>query len=274
MFRRLLFALFVLILIGCEDKTDVTEPEVSPNLPPVIDRLILPDRIEGNTALKLQVIARDADKDKLSIVWEASEGKVDDDVWTSPNRATEVEISVHVSDGENPAVSQTRNVTVTKPLPVEPPSVALEQQRDPDTPPPDPEVAGVWNIIPRVGIEHVAPGEETIKVSIGDTIEQVNALAELSEWLNDESQIHFHPRLGDFHCIYEDGKTAAISIFHSGFKTKEGISVGAHVNDVIAEYGNPDEIRENEDFTFYMYFAHGYMFTVLADKRVGAITVA
>ena len=95
-------------------KTDVTEPEVSPNLPPVIDRLILPDRIEANTALKLQVITRDADKDKLSIVWEVSEGTVDDDVWTSPNRATEVVISVYVSDGENPAVSQTRNVTVMK----------------------------------------------------------------------------------------------------------------------------------------------------------------
>ena len=272
MSRLFLFTLFVLILIGCEDKTDVTEPEVSPNLPPVIDRLILPDRIEANTALKLQVIARDADKDKLSIVWEVSEGTVDDDVWTSPNRTTEVEISVYVSDGENPAVSQSRNVTVMKPLTVEPPIVPA-QQRDPDTPLPDPEVAGVWNITPGVGIEHVAPGQETIKVSIGDTIEQVTALAELSEWVADDGQIHFHPRLGDFHCIYEDGKTIAISVFHDGFKTKEGISVGSHVDDVIAEYGNPDRIGKDGDITFYMYFAHGYMFTVLADKQVGAITV-
>ena len=272
MFRRFLFTLFVLILIGCEDKTDVTEPEVSPNLPPVIDRLILPDRIEANTALKLQVIARDADKDRLSIVWEVSEGTVDDDVWTSPNRATEVEISVHVSDGENPAVSRTRNVTVTKPLLVEPPSVALEQRRDPDTPPPDPEVAGVWNITPGVGIEHVAPGQETIKVSIGDTIEQVNALAERSEWLGEDHQMLFHPRLGVFHCVYVDGKTGVISIFHEGYKTKEGIGVGSHVDDVIAKYGDPDEINEDEDLTYYLYLAHRYMFLV-SNEHVVAITV-
>ena len=102
MSRGFLFILFVLILIGCEYKTDVIEPEVPPNQPPVIDQLILPDRIEANTPLKLQVITRDADKDKLSIVWEVSEGTVDADVWTSPNRATQVVISVHVSDRENP----------------------------------------------------------------------------------------------------------------------------------------------------------------------------
>ena len=273
MFHRFLFALSVLILIGCEDKTDVIEPEAPPNQPPVIDRLILPDRIEANTQLKLQVITRDADKDKLSIVWEVSDGTVDDDLWTSPNRATEVVISVHVSDGENPTVSQSKNVTITKPVTVEPPIVP-EQQRDPDPPPPDPEVAGVWNITPGVGIEHVAPGQETIKVSIGDTIEQVNAVAEDSQWIDDISQVHFHPRLGNFHCIYENGKTVAISIFHDGFKTKEGISVGVHVDDLIAEYGNPDEIREGENFTFYFYFARGYMFSVLANKLVGVITVA
>ena len=273
MFHRFLFTLFILVLIGCEDKTDVIEPEPPPNRSPVIDRLILPDRIEANTQLKLQVITRDADKDKLSIVWEVSEGTVDADLWTSPNRAAEVVISVHVSDGENPTVSQSKNVTVTQPLTVEPPIVP-EQQRDPDPPPPDPEGAGVWNIIPGVGIEHAAPGQETIKVSIGDTIEQVNALAELSGAIEDDSQVHFHPRLGDFHCIYENGKTVAISIFHDGFKTKEGISVGVHVDDLIAEYGNPDEIGEGENFTFYFYFDRGYMFSVLANKLVGVITVA
>ena len=277
MFRRFLFTLFILILIGCEDKIDTIEPETPPNQSPVIDRLILPDRIEANTQLKLQVITRDADKDKLSIVWEVSEGTVDDDLWTAPNRATEVVISVHVSDGENPTVSQSKDVTVTQPVTVEPltvePPIVPEQQRDPDPPPLDPEGAGVWNIIPGVGIEHVAPGQETIKVSIGDTIEQVNALAELSGEIEGDSQVHFHPRLGDFHCIYEDGKTIAISIAHGGFKTKEGISVGAHVDDMIAEYGNPDEIQEGGDFTFYFYFARGYMFSVLGDILVG-ITVA
>ena len=274
MFRRFLFTLSVFILIGCEDKTDVIEPEVPPNRPPVIDRLILPDRIEANTPLKLQVITRDADKDKLSIVWEVSEGTIEDDLWTAPDRATEVVISVHVSDGENATVSQSKNVTVTKPVTVEPvtlePPIVPEQQRDPDPQPPDlevPEGAEAWNIIPGVGIEYVAPGKETIKVSLGNTVEQVTALAERSDWIEDNSQIHFHPRLGDFYCIYENGKTVAIGVFDAVFKTKEGIGVGAHIDDVIAEYGNPEDIGEGEKFTFYMYFAHGYMFSVPVNKH-------
>ena len=273
MFHRFLFTLFVLILIGCVDKTDVTETEVPPNRPPVIDRLILPDRIEANTPLKLQVISHDTDNDNLSIVWEASEGTIEADIWTSPNRATEVVISVHVSDGENPAVSQSKNVTVIKPVTVEPP-IVLEEQRSPDPPPREPEAREAWNIIPRVGIEHVALDQETTKVSIGDTIEQVSALAEQSEWLDDGTQVHFHPRLGNFHCIYQDGKTVAITTTHAVFKTREGIGVGAHVDDLIAKYGNPDEIEEGENFTFYYYFARGYMFTILANNHVGAITVS
>ena len=266
MFRRFLVTLSVFILIGCEYKTDVIEPEVPPNQPPVIDRLILPDRIEANTPLKLQVITRDADKDKLSIVWEASEGTIEGDIWTSPNRATEVVISVHVSDREKPAVSQSKNVTVMKPVTVEPP-IVLEEQRSPYPPPREPVAPEAWNIIPGVGIEYVAPDQETIKVSFGNTIEQVTALAERSDWIEDNSQIHFHPRLGDFYCIYENGKAVSIGVFDAVFKTREGISVGAHIDDVIAEYGNPEDIGEGEKFTFYMYFAHGYMFSVPANKH-------
>ena len=281
MFRQFLFTLFVLILIGCEDKTDVIEPEVSPNRPPVIDRLILPDRIDANTPLELQVITRDADKDKLSIVWEVSEGTVDADVWTSPNRAAEVVISVHVSDGENPTVSQSKNVTVVKPVTVEPPPIVMppppivvDPPREPEPPPPDLEAAGVWNITPGVGIEHVAPDQETIKVSIGDTIEQVTAVAEISEWIAEDSQVHFHPRLGEFHCVYEDGKTVLITIVDRRFKTREGVSVGSHVDDLIEAYGDPDEISENENVTFHFYFARGYVFAVLVDQHVAAITIA
>ena len=281
MFRQFLFTLFVLILIGCEDKTDVIEPEVSPNRPPVIDRLILPDRIDANTPLELQVITRDADKDKLSIVWEVSEGTVDADVWTSPNRAAEVVISVHVSDGENPTVSQSKNVTVVKPVTVEPPPIVMppppivvDPPSEPEPPPPDLEAAGVWNIIPRVGIEHVAPDQETIKVSIGDTIEQVTAVAEISEWVAEDGQVHFHPRLGEFHCLYEDGKTVLITIFDRRFKTREGVSVGSHVDGLIEAYGDPNEISENEDLTFYFYFVRGYVFVVLDDELVVGITVA
>lgn len=268
MFRRLMLTLFLLALIGCaEEETPVVEPEPPPNQPPIIDRLILPDKVEANTPLKLQVIARDADQDNLSIVWEVSEGTVDDDVWTTPDRATEVVISVHVSDHTNPTVTQTRNVIVNKELP--PPPLV-----QPEPLPGEAVGAGEWNIIGRVGIEHVAPGQETLKVSIGDTTEEVNAIAQHIEWLREDSQILFHPRLGQFHCVYEDGKTIAITIADDLYKTAEGIRVGSHVDDVVAEYGNPDDINPGEQVTFHTYFRRGYIFGFDDTKRVVLILSA
>ena len=284
MFRRFLLAIFVVILIGCgEDKTAVVEPEPTPNKPPVIDRVILPNQIEANTPLKLQVITRDADKDKLSIVWEASEGTVADDVWTPPNRATQVVISVHVTDGKNPTVTQSKNVNVTKPKtadplpqPLPPPQRESEPsppQPEPEPLLPEPEVGEAWNIIGKVGIEHVTPGQEPLKISIDDTVQQVNAVAEQGRWSGDNTQILFHPRLGNFICFYENGRTIGITVTNARYKTAEGISVGSHLNDVVAEYGQPDTIDRAEQLTFHNYFHSGYIFSFAANERVIAITV-
>ena len=259
-----LFIMFILALIGCDGRTDVVEPE--PNQPPVIDRVILPNQIEANTPIKLQVITRDVDKDSLTIIWEVSAGTVADDVWTPPDRATQVVISAHVTDGKNPTVTQSRNVTVTKTQTVEPPPPQPE-------PPDEPDVSGEWNIIGRVGIEHVAPGQETVKVSIGDTVEQVNALAIRAEWLGHDNQTLAHPRLGAFHCLYENGKTIGITIADARYKTAEGIGIGSHTDDMVAKYGEPDNIDRGKQLTFYNYFKSGYIFGFGDTKHVVIITV-
>ena len=284
MFRRFSFAIFVVILIGCgEDKTAVVKPEPIPNKPPVIDRVILPNQVEANIPLKLQVITRDADKDKLAIVWAVSEGTVVDDVWTPPNRATQVVISVHVTDGKNPTVTQSKNVTVTKPKTAEPlPQPLPPPQREPEPPvqpepppsPRKPEVVEAWTITARVGIEHIAPGQEPLRVSIGDTFEQVNALAIRAEWKGNDTQILFHPRFGEFACIYKNGKVSTIITDQARFKTPEGIGVGSHINDVKAKYGEPDRVAQGVQFTSYMYFGHGYMFSTRGNDRVLIITIS
>ena len=265
-------------IIGCDDKTAVVEPP--PNQPPVIDLVIVPDQVEANTQVNLQVIARDADKDYLAIVWKASEGTVNNDVWTSPARATEVIVSVHVSDGFNPPVTQSQNITVNKELPPEPeppPPIQLQPiplppQPKPE-PPPEPEVGEAWNIKGKVGIEYVAPGQETLTVSIGDTVEQVNALAESAEWLGHDNQILVHPRLGEFQCFYDDGKTIGITIADVRYKTAEGIGIGSQTHDVVAKYGEPDNIIQGVQLTFYNYFRSGYVFGFGDTKRVVIITV-
>ena len=268
----------ILILIGCDDKTEVVEPEPPPNQPPIIDEFIVPDKVDAIDAVQLQVIARDPDKDMLTIVWGATEGTVYGSRWLAPNRSTEVVISVHVSDGENPPVSQTKTVTVIKepitllpalPLVVPPPLPPVQ----PEPLPREPEVVGAWNIIGRVGIEYVAPGQETVKVSIGDTVERVNALAIRAEWKGNDSQVLAHPRLGAFHCFYEDGKTIGITIADARYKTAEGIGIGSHTDDVVAKYGEPDNIDEGVKLTFYNYFQSGYIFGFGDTKHVVIITV-
>ena len=276
MFRRFLSIVFILALISCADDTPVVESE--PNDPPVIDRVILPNQVEANTPLKLQVIARDADKDYLTIVWEVSEGSVDADVWTPPDRATQVVISVHVTDGTNPTVTQSRNVTVNKEPPPEPePPPPLVQPEppspQPELPPREPEVVEAWNIIGKVGIEHIAPGQETLKVSIGDTIEQANATALRAEWRGDDGQLLFHPRFGEFHCLYKNGKVATITTDQARFRTPEGIGVGSHINTVKAKYGEPDLVDQGVQFTSYLYFGHGYMFSTRGNNLALIITV-
>ena len=281
MFRRFILTVLALALIGCDDKTAVVEPEPTPNEPPIIDRVIVPNRVEASTPLKLQIIARDADNDKLTVIWEVSEGTIADDIWTPPDRATKVVISVHVTDRTNPVVTQSKNVIVIKQETAEPPPVVQPPvvQEPPPQPepepelPPEPEVVEAWNIIGRVGIEHVAPGQETLKVSIGDTIKQVNAIALRAEWRGDDGQILFHPRFGEFHCLYKNGKVATITTDQARFRTPEGIGVGSHINTVKAKYGEPDLVDQGVQFTSYLYFGHGYLFSTRGNDNVIIISV-
>ena len=302
MFPRFLLIICMLILIGCDDKTDVVEPDS--NQPPVIDRVILPNQIEANTPIKLQVIAHDTDQDHLSITWEVSEGTVGGDIWTPPDRAAEVTISVHVTDGTNPTVIQSKNVTVTKqetvdsstltelqPQPEPPPPQPSSQPEpeppqplpepepppprpEPEPPPREPEGPQTWNIIPRVGIEYIAPGQEILTIFIGGTREQVTALAERSEWVDHETQILFHPQLGEIRCFYREGKVAAITVNHPRYKPQEDVRVGMHIDAAITKYGAPDKVNQGEKFAAYLYYAHGYLFTVTRGKRIASTTIA
>ena len=268
MFRRFLFTVFILALIGCDDETTVVEPEPPPNQPPVIRGVFVIDRALATYPVTLRVSATDPDNDELTIIWEASQGTVDDEVWIPPDRATEAVISVHVSDGINPPVSESHNITVVKLPPiVQPPPPQSHYE-----PPPVPDLE-IWTIVPRIGIEYVVPGKERITVSIGDTIEQVNALAERSEWLENDSQVLFHPKLGEFLCFYEDGKIVSITINNARYSTPRGISVGSHVDEVIAMHGQPDKITPNKELTVYMYIAHRCLFGILPNKRVGSISI-
>ena len=72
----------------------------------------------------------------------------------------------------------------------------------------------------------------------------MNALALRGEWRGNDDQILFHPRFGEFHCLYKNGKVSTITTDQARFKTPEGIGVGSHINDVKAKCGEPDQIAQ------------------------------
>lgn len=83
----------------------------------------------------------------------------------------------------------------------------------------------------------------------------------------------FHPKLGAFLCFYEEGKIASITVNDVHYKTPWEISVGSHVDQVIAMYRQRDKISPNKGLTVYMYIDERCLFGILPNKRVGSISI-
>ena len=102
MFTVMIGALFV---AGCGDDEDT---ETS-NSQPIIERLIVPEEVKAGEKVKLEVVAHDADGDKLTYKWKVSEGTVDAaGVWTVPVEPMNATVLVLVSDGVNKSVESSK----------------------------------------------------------------------------------------------------------------------------------------------------------------------
>ena len=102
MFIVMIGALF---MAGCGDDED-TE---TTNSQPIIDRLIVPEQVKAGQKVKLDVVAHDADGDRLTYKWEVTEGTVDAaGVWTVPREPMNATVFVHVNDGVNSAVQSAK----------------------------------------------------------------------------------------------------------------------------------------------------------------------
>ena len=250
MTKTLLLLIVIGCLLGCgDDQTTVIEPE--PNKPPVIERVILPNETEVSTPLQLQVIARDPDKDKLTIIWEASKGTIDDGVWTPPNHAAQVVISVHVTDKTNPTVTQQQTVKVIAPEP--PPSS--------EPPPPDPMLQDAqWNVLARIGIEFIDAFGNRYAISRGDTLESVQKATFKQETIENGFIFH-HIRLGSFAIGIEGQNVERIVIWDSRYLTDKGVRVGDTRATVLEKYGEPNKIEQFDRDADYHYNGIFFVFT-------------
>ncbi len=113
-----------LLVAGCGSDDDDTEMT---NSQPIIDRVIVPEEVKAGETVKLEVVAHDADGDKLTYKWEVSEGTVDvAGVWTVPAEATTATVLVHVGDGVNSAVASSKISVEIVPPSSPPESIATE----------------------------------------------------------------------------------------------------------------------------------------------------
>lgn len=104
MFSTFLVMIGALLVAGCGD-----DEETTTNSQPIIERLIVPEQIQAGEKVKLEVVAHDADGDKLTYKWKVSDGTVDAaGVWTVPREPMNAAVLVHVSDGVNKAVQSSK----------------------------------------------------------------------------------------------------------------------------------------------------------------------
>ncbi len=105
MFSTFIVMIGALFVVGCgnDEDTDTT------NSQPIIDRLIVPEQIQAGEKVKLEVVAHDADGDKLTYKWKVSDGTVDAaGVWTVPREPMNAAVLVHVSDGVNASITSSK----------------------------------------------------------------------------------------------------------------------------------------------------------------------
>ena len=46
------------------------------------------------------------------------------------------------------------------------------------------------------------------------------------------------------------------------------------IDAAITKYGEPDKIHQGAKFAAYLYYAHGYLFTVTRNNRIASTTIA
>ena len=264
MYRIKGIALIVLLCcLGCGNDTPV-EPESTVNTAPKIDALILPQKVEAGSTVNLQVVARDAENDNLTINWQVSEGHVDiaTSIWTAPKDTTTVEITVFVSDRSNEAVSAKKSVEVidTTPPPEPPPpppvvSTPLEPVvPEPVVPEPEPVGQEDARIILRLGLVLITPGLENLGVSVEQSIDELRRLyGEPVKRVGSELLYFDAPRIGAFAVSPENNKVRSILIADPRYKTAEGIGIGSDRAEVLKAYGKPhveDAVNRFDHYDF------------------------
>lgn len=237
----MLFTLLT-VIIGCGEDGGNED-----NSPPVIDHLIVPEQVNPDERVELQVVAHDADGDVLSYVWEVKGGTLDSSTgrtvnWTAPSDMKSAVVKVHVNDGINESVVKSKSVAIN--LENSPP--IIKEIVVPKRVPPDASVQ-------LQAVTHDEDGDTlTYNWQVGKGTLSSEATP-ITTWTTpiDEGSVSITLTVSDG--INEVTKLTTVSIVSSlivAGRQAAGIKLGDTFADVKALYGRPSD-RDGDWFAYW-----------------------
>lgn len=248
--------LLTLYILGCGSDEE-SEPT---NSTPTVDSFIVPEEFSPGDVLEFKVIAHDDDGDTLSFTWEVDgtilESTGTSAKWTAPDDVESVKVTVHISDGVGKSIKRVKTITnkqFTTPDPVDPPDNAID-------------------VVPDPPLELIVPGKGAYGVKLGIPFKQVEALHGKPDGPIGVDRVftYWDPDKG--FAGHVDGIGLVEDIFLSRpnrAKTAGGNGIGSTLDSVEREFGNAEEIDEDEFGGIRHWFLkRGIEFTVDEDEKV------
>lgn len=211
------------------------------NAAPVIESIVVSDRVHAVSSIELEAVVHDADKDTLEYIWEVDEGMLDSDsistpTWTAPIEMGLVNIKLTVDDGINKPVTRSASVLIIHGL--------------------------------------VVPGVEAAGIKLGDTFDRVKAIYGRPSFFDaaDRTFEYWDPDFGlSGHLDTVDRVHALLLHPPNTAKTAGGVGIRSTLKRVAGEFGEAEEIDEGG--ARHWYWKKGIALRYDADVKVESIFV-
>ena len=211
------------------------------NAAPVIEEIVVSDRVHAVTSVELEAVVHDADKDTLNYIWEVDKGILDSKstsapTWTAPIERGLVNIKLTVDDGINKPVTKSASVLIIHGL--------------------------------------VMPGVEAAGIKLGDTFDRVKAIYGRPSKFDAAKKLflYWDPDFGVSGFLDGIDRVTDLFIKHPNqARTAGGVGIGSTLKRVEEEFGVAEEIGEGGKE--HWYWKKGITFDYDADAKVMLIYV-
>ena len=211
------------------------------NAAPVIEQIVVSDRVHAVSSVELEAVVQDADGDTLTYNWEADKGMLDSEsvstpTWTAPIEMGLVTVRLTVDDGINKPVTKSVSVLIIHGL--------------------------------------VVPAAEAAGIKLGDTFDRVKSIYGRPSHFDNEDRLFFYfdPDFGLAGHLDGIDRVDGIFLQHPNkAKTASGIGIGSTRKRVEEEFGEAEEIEEGGKE--HWYWKKGITFNYDADAKVTDIFV-